>query len=384
MISFLSVLLCCTERSSSTEVDRFATEPQGVIAELRVMDELARLDVVMELIEQYPDKASELCPLLSGDARKRCVSISERPHLWSEKKEETPPLSRSDAVQTNCQKGTQFRFCLEEEVKQSIRKGKIDHIKGLCANIEDEKWFSECLFTAAEQATRHRGAHGYAEGVELCMEAGSFSGNCQEHLIMMLAKNAPSAHVETMTEWAPIQSASSAVRAAWSWRDREKMELFQERLWSEAIGVAYTGIKPVTGEPFDVLSTEFHPHVRSALARRLLQIDAPQTHKLSTWVELAQKCAKKRAGSKRSRDIESRFQAAPDLWESSIQEYNIAYMATSRRLVSEDVEIDFTIAVLEAAARIPPAHIPLLEEGSIHEHPLVQQTAKRLLKQIQE
>ena len=162
------------------------------------------------------------------------------------------------------------------------------------------------------------------------------------------------------------------------------MEIFQERLWSEAIGVAYTGIKPVTGEPFDVLSKDFHPHVRSALARRLLQIDAPQTHNLATWVELAQNCAKKRAGSKSSRDIASRFQAAPNLWDSSVQEASIAYMATSRRLVSSNAEIDFTIAILEAAARIPPAHLPLLEEGLRHAHPLVQQTAKRLLEQIQE
>ena len=308
MIILSSILLGCSEKSTETEYLRFDTETNEVIAELREMDELARLDTVMSLLEKHPDKASLLCPLLSGDAQKRCISISERPHLWSEKKEDTVSSSRADAAQTNCQKGSQFRICLEDEVKQSIRKGQIDRVKGLCANIDDEKWYSECLFAAAEQATRHRGAHGYAEGVELCMDAGSFSGNCQEHLIMMLAKKAPSAHVGTIDEWASIQSASSAVRAAWSWRDRQKMEVYEERLWSEAIGVSYTGIKPVTGEPFDVLSSKFHPHVRSALARRLLQIDAPQTHKLSTWVELAQKCSAKRVGVKSTHDIESRIE----------------------------------------------------------------------------
>ena len=384
MIFFLSALLACAEKTAPSELGLFPKEPQEVIAKLKSMDELARLDIVMELMEKHPDQSSLLCPLLSGDAQKRCVSISERPHLWSEKKEEKSTLSRTDFAPTDCQKGPQFRLCLEKEVKISIRKGKIERVKGLCAHIEEDTWFSECLFAAAEQATRHRGAHGYAEGVELCMEAGSFSGNCQEHLIMMLAKKAPSAHAKTMKDWALIQSASSAVRAAWSWRDRAKMEIFQERLWSEAIGVSYTGIKPVTGDVFELLSKDFHPHVRSALTRRLLQIDAPQTHKLSTWVELAQTCSTKRVGTKRSRDVESRFQAVADLWETGIQEKSISYMATSRRLVSDDDEIDLTIAVLEAAARIPPAHIPLLEEGLIHEHVLVQQTAKRLLEKIQD
>ena len=47
-----------------------------------------------------------------------------------------------------------------------------------------------------------------------------------------------------------------------------------------------------------------------------------------------------RRESKSSRDIAARFQAAPDLWDSSVQEASISYMATSRRLVSSDEEID--------------------------------------------
>ena len=160
------------------------------------------------------------------------------------------------------------------------------------------------------------------------------------------------------------------------------MEENQDRLWSEAIGIAYTGVKPVTGEPLDILPQKYLPHIHSALARRLLQIDAPNTHKLSTWVELAQNSLNKRAGKKISRDVASRFQAAADLWDSDIQEESIAYMATSRRLVSDDISIDLHIAILEGAARIPPAYEPLLEEGLDHSHPLVQKTASRLLKKI--
>ena len=208
-------LFGCGEQNNLSELERFNSVPDIVINELRAKDELERIDTVLALMERYPNRSSQLCPLLSGDAQLRCISISERPHLWSEKKEVGKSSVRTVVAQTNCQQGPKFRLCLEDDVKQSIRKGQIERVKGLCANIKDEKWFSECIFAAAEQATKHRGAHGYAEGVELCIDAGSFSANCQNHLIMILAQKAPMANQKSVQDWAPIQSASSAVRAAW-------------------------------------------------------------------------------------------------------------------------------------------------------------------------
>lgn len=386
MIFLFSVMFACTQfsctRAEVSQIERFKKNPSEVRKRIEDLDSLARLELVMELVETYPEDAAQLCPLLSGDARNRCISISERPHLWSKKKEEHVATKRKETADTDCTKGAQFRLCLDEEVQLAIRKGNIDRVKGLCAHIDQDKWYSECLFSAAEHATRHRGAHGYSEGVELCMEAGSFSGNCQNHLIMMLAQKSPPAYSTKSQDWGLVESSSNAVRAAWSWRDRTVMEENQERLWSEALGIAYTGVKPVTGDPQDILPSQYRPHIHSALSRRLLQIDPPRTHKLSTWVELAQRCMEKRAEGKVSRDVVSRFQAAADLWDSDIQEKSVAYMATSRRLVSDDAQIDLYISILEGAARIPPAYEPLLEEGLVHSHPLVQKTAQRLLKKI--
>ena len=85
---------------------------------------------------------------------------------------------------------------------------------------------------------------------------------------MLLAKRAPSAHASNQKEWAAIESASNAIRAAWSWRDRTLLKKYQDRLWSEALGMAYAGIRPVTGEPLDVLSEEHLAHIHSGLTRR--------------------------------------------------------------------------------------------------------------------
>jgi hypothetical protein len=381
---FLSTLVwgCSSFSSEGVSSADFTQNPEQVLARLRAQKPLSRLEAVMDLIESHPQEAMKLCPLLEGDAQERCQKISERPHLWTERKVENEHIEREEAVDTKCEKGPLFRSCIDKEIVQVLRRGDIARVKGLCAHITDEKWHSECLFGAAEQATLHRGSHGYAEGIELCISAGAFAQNCQNHLIMLLAKKAPSAHRSDESSWAPIHSASNAVRAAWSWRDRDVMEQNLDRLWSEALGMAYAGVKPVTGIPLDILGDEYAPHICSALTRRLLQIDPPSTHNLRTWVELAERSLAKKNTDKGSRDSMVRFQGAADLWEEGIKEKSIAYMATSRRLVSDETHIDLNIAVLEGAARIPPVYLPLLEEGKEHPHPLVRMTAERLLKNI--
>ena len=78
------------------------------------------------------------------------------------------------------------------------------------------------------------------------------------------------------------------------------------------------------------------------------------------------------------------FRAVPDLWKETDapSESVIAYMATSKRLWSDQPDIDLTICALEAAARQPPHHQSLLKEGLSHPNPLVQDTASRLLALI--
>ena len=380
---FWGWLIACT--TSADWAQEFAQDPQRTKEKILALEELERISLVMSLIEKQPQYAAELCSTLQEtSAHSRCINISNRPHLWSERKQSiTSSEIQHTQKESGCSEGGLFLSCIEEKTQNAIRRGDIEGVKQLCHGIESEKWRSECLFRSAEQATLHRGSHGYSEGVELCMSAGDFSDNCQNHLIMLLAKRAPAAYQSQKEAWAPIHSASNAIRAAWSWRDRLQQKKYQDRLWSESLGMSYSGTRPVTGEPLDILPTEYRPHIHSGLTRRLLQIDPPSTHNLATWVELAENCLVARVQNKSDRDVESRFQAAADLWEDS-EDASISYMATSRRLYTPDTHIDLHIAILEAAARMPPAHMPLLEEGKGHAHPLVRSTAIRLMKKIQE
>ena len=105
-------------------------------------------------------------------------------------------------------------------------------------------------------------------------------------------------------------------------------------------------------------------------------------HTLQEWVRLGQQVLGQRQGGSPKRDQMGRFLAAADLWEQTEELPSIAYMATSRRLVAEDPAADLAICALEAAARQPPAYLPLLEEGARHPAEAVRRTAERLLRKV--
>ena len=69
-----------------------------------------------------------------------------------------------------------------------------------------------------------------------------------------------------------------------------------------------------------------------------------------------------------------------DLWDGRTPDVDttVVYLSGSRRLVSENVQTDLAICLLEAAARTDPVMRALLEEGLEHPSDVVQQTAQRL------
>ena len=362
-------------------------------------DSIEQLHIVMELSERYPGETQKLCPFIEDkNARKRCERINERPHLWSTVRSEketslalkpqkqlTVALAKVEMREANCSDDEARNNCIEQKASEASVHGNIKKAAGLCYGIADKKWRGECLFQAAESALSRRGSFGYSDAVELCMVAKPFEQNCQSHLIMLLSSSAPSAHCSDPKAWAKIRSAANAVRATWSWRDKKMAQLAYERLWSEALGLAYASAKPITGDPLSALPESIYPHIRSAVMRRLMAIDPPSTHNLNTWIDLGKNTMLTRKNGSPKRDTQATFRSVPDLWDdtSPYSDQTIAYMATSKRLWSQNPEIDLAISTLEAAARQPPHHNELLEEGLKHPDPLVQATATRLLGVIQ-
>ena len=164
---------------------------------------------------------------------------------------------------------------------------------------------------------------------------------------------APSSLTSQKKDWHKIYSAENAIRSSWSFRDKEKMQENIERLWSEALGIAYFNATPITGDPFDALEEKdimFTYEVQRCAGS--LQL-TPNTKGLQTWIQRGERVLGLRENGSSHRDLEkNNFLAVADLWtDTNHYSDSVVYMATSRRPTHKDVHIDMILLILEGAAK---------------------------------
>lgn len=396
-------------RDAGCEIDRaeeaWPTDPEGVAAAIAAHPVVeARIALVGALIANHPGETGALCPVLPpGDAQNRCAQMNERPHLWQETRQAAPtgarpgggpssnevapvspirtPLAEVPPAEHACADAPDRSACLTAAAQAAAAQLQGRAAAGQCQNIPAGRWRGECFFQAAEAALRSRGPHGYGDAVELCAAAVPFAQNCHSHALMLLADLAPAAdHVDPRV-WEPIVLGARSIATAWSWRDPYMAEIAADRLWSEATGRAYAGAHTVTGDPLDALPEAAHRHVRAAAVRALVSQQGAASHDLAGWVAHAAEALAQRSTHRPQRG-DTPFRSAPELWPTDLDGEDgipaTAYLGTARRTYADDPAVDLAICVLEAAARTPPVHAPLLEEGRSHPDERVRWTARRL------
>ena len=380
-------------------------DPETVIATVQShpMPE-ARIAITSALIAAHPGETAGLCDAMPpGDAQDRCAQMNQRPHLWqavrptsaggvrpgggpssNEVAPATPiqtALSEVPAGEHSCDGAPDRNGCLTAAAQAAAGQLQARAAAASCQNITAGRWRGECFFQSAEAVLQSRGPHGYSDAVELCAAATPFSQNCHSHAIMRLAEGAPAADNMAPEAWASVIMGAQSIRTAWSWRDPYMAEIAEDRLWSEAIGRAYAGVHQVTGDPLVALPEQAHRHVRAAAVRALIAQDGPQAHDLAGWVTAAREALAQRS-TRRPRRTETPFRSAPELWPADqsdeAQRPATAYLGTARRTHTDDVDLDLAICVLEAVARTPPIHAPLMAEGAAHTDDDVRWTAQRL------
>lgn len=387
-MSFVWVLsLACSNDDEmwKSKLDQsWASSPENTFRELsEETNPIAVLAKVQYLIEKHPGTTSLLCPLLKeASSKERCERLNERPHLWTEKKQKQTkahPFHDQAPKQLSCSPAQTQHECISQQAIEAARLGNVQEVTKVCQNEQEEIWRGECYFSAAEALIKRKLAHGYSDATELCLAADPFIENCHNHLILELAQLAPSSYTSNKGDWRAVFSAANAVDSAWTWRDEQAANQAKARLWSEAIGEAYAQAKPVTGDPLEALPPELAPHIRSAAARRLLSIDAPDALPLNGWLKLLQEALLQRKNGSAHRDREYKFIAAENLYLDKISGVDsIAYMATSERPTHSEEDLDLIFCILEAAARRPPHNKELISEATEHPNPFVQQRAKQL------
>lgn len=426
-------------------LDAYGRDPDRAVAAIdTIADPVERVVVVTRVVETWPGRTRELCSkLTSGPPRTRCERINGRPHLQTDPPDRkttaraaggpssaalptpNPASSPYYGVKTGpgpCQQRREPHVCY---ATQAMREALADPGKAAaaCAGIEEQKWSSECLFSAAEMLVNARGVEGIAGASDLCIAAVPFSANCLAHVLVMLAKTTPDATEARPDQWAPLVPVAEALAAYWSARSPENADLFVDRFWSETMSLAYADTPQVTGGPIDALPARVMPHVRAAAAYRLMELDGLGAREgLAAWTDALEAALALRAdeahqkprptdprppprGPERgrpeaddtvlARSGAALFQGKLNFWDEDRPGDEalpaIFYWGTARRTYSADARTDLGICVLEAAAQhanlaakkgdraaVERARA-LLVEGAASADPATRWTAERLL-----
>lgn len=368
----------------------------------------ARWVLVSAAVHHDPRHGKTLCAeLTEGSLRARCLQDSTRPHLYAKPPDKrTQPGSRSApgphsstlvlrpsapslhaAVPPSaegCPTGAAGASCATDLAARKAAEGSAAAAAAACLAISgSDHWRGECAFRAAETVARSRGPEDADEAVELCLMSGEWVGRCVDKVHEHLSRLAPPAS-SGPDGWVPASRAWHEMSLAWARQPAAVQRLVEDAWWAEVVARAYRLEDNVTGDPLDHLPAAAAPHVRAAVAWSLTRTGAFPEPTLAAQVQVVQAAlARRSVPSERIRRTDLHRAPRQDFWaldegrEGTIPA--VHYLGMSRRAVSDDVEVDVALCVIEAAARRSTAWWPLVEEAARSPAALVSTSARRLM-----
>lgn len=240
------------------------------------------------------------------------------------------------------------------------------------------------MAAAAEQACGGKDLDACGRAAELCLEAGTRRPLCLDRIARALAATAPAAEGGDPEAWATLHSRVRELRARLSPADPILADRVVQRVWAEALLVAYGLARLPNGAPLSLLPPEVEPHARAAVAWRLSTRTEQESlaERADLVLELLSKRERRRGGAPMSA---ARVEV-PSLWPTDLPGEEglgfLPYLQGARRTFASEPRTDARICVLEAAARLRPPDARLLEEGLRDEDRRVRWTAARLLAEV--
>jgi len=160
------------------------------------------------------------------------------------------------------------------------------------------------------------------------------------------------------------------------------------QLWAVGLAISVGRAHEVSGDALNQIPLSAAPHLRAAIAARLLSDADPGKHSLAEWVGRVQAAMEKRSRREVSVPRSLILPEIKDAWPRFLAGQEgyalIAYRGRARRVHVDTPEVDAAICVIEAAARLDPLPEPLLREGLEHSHPAVRSTATWILKRSEQ
>lgn len=379
----LFTLISCTSAPEGPDyIQRFGAAPEAVIAEVSAMPDPVRQEAaVIQLCEAYPGYTAQLCAALpDGPARLRCDRFNARPHLWSITPD-TPSTGRlglpapllgmwqdTDADSSTCR--ADDHACLEARVRQLAPQDAIPDIAATCKAYVDRRLESDCFFAASELLPY--GPDLYPRAMRLCAGSGMYAHECHGHVLLRMRVDDP----EPLSA-ARLLQEEDAIARFWAAQSPDFAPEAIGLYWSTTMARDVGTVQPFPAALRGVLPQRLMPHLRSAVALRVINEDDP--------IETARAVMRGEP-----RDIPRAFMP-PIMPEKTVWRGRPADAPVSgwiffndvrggKRPVHADPDIDLHLAVMTAVAMRNPPRTALLEALQEDPRPTVSWAARRLLQ----
>ena len=400
----------CEGICTSEDLDAFhALSPDERVEMLdQLQDSVERIALISAQIDREPQSADLYCGLLPrGISRSRCLHVVERPHLWTDLQESTdvaaragpgPTHSKLRAVDIPLSEWIHSRaeldvFGAEVDVHAQawssalggVYRGQLEKVGSSCASVPSgPRWRYDCFYSAAQAYISRWGRAGLKDAIGMCGASGAYRGQCVTAVIRQLALRSPSSDVADPVSWAPVMMAAHDLRDAAVTMGIQDDIL--DRFWAETALNSVYKAQDVSGDLLDALPQAAAPHVRSAVAYRILSSSSvPLT--MAVAIDTVSAHLNRRVdGSKGVGEGVSLMPVVSDLWpvdrKGEAHLSAISYLGSSRRTVAADPDTDVKIAVMEAAARLSPPWAALIATGTVDVDQRVRWTAARLEERL--
>lgn len=397
---------------SDCEPEQWMTNPE-ITADARVQilsqmdDSIEKIRLISKQVDHSPDQAAAYCGLLPrGMSRERCLHIRDRTHLWVSLGETTEVGARagpgpthsvlrtvdvpfSDWIHVRAKPGS-FRGEVDVHgqvwatAMNAVFRGEVSEVGPACAAVPSgPQWRYDCFFSAAEAHVARWGRAHIKDTLSMCGAAGSFRGLCVTSVIRELAQQSPPSGVGDPVSWAPILMSAHDLRdATETWGVQEDI---LDRFWSETVLHSVSIAAGVSGDLIEALPAAAAPHVRAAVAYRVLS-GSSSPLSLSGAVDVVAAHLGRHLGNQEALREDPPTVVVSDLWpvdrkgESHLSA--ISYLGQSRRTVADDPETDLRIVVIEAAARLEPPWLEVISAGKMDSDQRVRWTAARLEERL--
>ncbi len=363
-------------------IARWATDPEGVSADIAALDVVAQEAVVLALVDAQPTALASICEALpQGPAADRCAKLTERPHLLGGKgnmalrQVGVPGLVDHTGIgalanpwaaipprEVDCD--LQVDACWSQTMVAATLLGDPKAVAEVCNGVPTERFRRECFFRSAE-TTAVKDALAQVERLPtaagLCLGAEDYSELCVRELGRAIARLAPPADQLDRDAWDQTIAAVAALEGGLGAYDAAVAERVADRVWAAVIWGSFHRAQTINGLALQALPPAAAPHVRATAAWLLLEREqAEHTDRdLAAWVQRASDALADTSagpapaaprGVQPTRFVGNSTDPAedPEPWAH--------YLGDNYRRVLADPEQDLAACVLEAMARQgPPA-----------------------------